>query len=104
MPHFATAMFGVDVGTHSATSVFTSLFVEEQFAGAGITQVGTIRTCLVYHIELKTWAVGVEVGEMERIAMTKPCGIQQTAIIVNSGRTIGYLVTSVTIRSATANP
>ena len=104
MPHFATAMFGIDVCTHSATSVFTSLFVEEQFAGAGITQVGTIRTCLVYHIELKTWAVGVEVGEMERIAMTKPCGIQQTAIIVNSGRTIGYLVTSVTIRSATANP
>ena len=55
-------MIGVDVSTHSTTCVLIGMFVEENFACSGITQVGTIGAGFVYHIELKSRTVGVEVG------------------------------------------
>ena len=97
MPHLATAVGGIYVSAHATSSVLVTMFVEEEFTRAGIAKVGTVGTGFMHHIELKSWTVGVKVGEMEGIAMSETSGIQKSSVIVNCSRTVGNLVASVAI-------
>ena len=75
MPHLATAVIGIYVSTHATSGVLVTMFLEYQFACSGITQVCTVWSRLMHHIKLKSGAIGVEIGEMEGITMSKTGGI-----------------------------
>ncbi len=47
--------------------------------------------------------VGVQVAQMQRVAMSQTCGIQEGTVVVNGGRSIGNLVATVTVHVSHGN-
>ena len=76
MPHLASAVVGVDVGSHAASGVLAACLVEQQLACTCVAQVSSIGMTLVNHEEFQSGAVGVEVCQMEGVAMTESGGVE----------------------------
>ena len=74
-PEFTTTILGIDVGSHASSGIIPIRMIEQDFARSGITQIGTVRIFLVYHEYFQSRTVGVEVAEVQGIAMSQTGGI-----------------------------
>ena len=103
-PYLQPAMAGVDVGRQTRRHVDHGTVAPEHFATAGIPQrcsgrLESFRIVLVFlngkHLEPRT--VGVDVGQMHRVAVPQPRGVQPGAIVVDNHSLIDDLVPTISI-------
>ena len=98
-PELITPATGNHIGSHTSAIVLAGTStLEENLASTRIVKIPRIGTFLLMHLEhLHTVAVRIHLTQMDGIAVTETCGIEQLAVIVEGCRAPDNLVAPIAI-------
>ena len=96
-PHLQARIGGVNVGSHTAAHVARRGNLEDDLTRACIAEVAAVALVLVTIPNKEIGSHGVESHEVDGIAMAHSRVVETTSVVIDSHRTIGDLVATISI-------
>ena len=102
-PNFVAFPFVADVGDEAAADVVARvLHAPYHLAGAGVAELAVVGLflLLVHHENLEALAGGIEIAEVEGVAVAEAGAVEQRTVVVDAGRAVDNLVAAVAVNVA----